>query len=131
MYLSLTIVGMPSENTLLGGGNFCLSSSSDRTFSMPACVATVRGLVLAQSTKMSSMLEPAAVEIMLVVRYLEPPAGCGGPNPPGFGTLSLIVGVNHLQIFFLRISFNIIRLPTEGTPMLTSNYGPLIIGSEA
>ena len=68
---------------------------------------------------------------MLVVRYLEPPAGCGGPNPPGFGTLSLIVGVNHLQIFFLRISFNIIRLPTEGTPMLTSNYGPLIIGSEA
>src|SRR2546426_1699200 len=84
MYLSLTIVGMPSENTLLGGGNFCLSSSSDRTFPTLSLVATVRGFVLAQSTKMSPLFKPAAVEIMLVVRYLEPPAGCGEPNPPGF-----------------------------------------------
>src|SRR3989442_5223190 len=80
MYLSLTIVGMPSENTLLGGGNFCLSSSSDRPFSTLSLVATVRGFVLAQSTKMSPLFKPAAVEIMLVVRYLEPPAGCGVPN---------------------------------------------------
>jgi len=79
---------------------------------------------------MSPTFEPAAVEIMLVVRYLEPPAGCGEPNPPGFGTLSLLVGVNHLTDFFLRISSNIIRLPSEGTPMLTSNYGSLKIGVE-
>ena len=40
-------------------------------------------------------------------------------------------GSQLLTDFFLGISFNIIILPTEGTPMLTSNYGPLIIGSEA
>jgi len=63
----------------------------------------VRGFVLAQSTKMSPLFKPAAVEIMLVVRYLEPPAGCGEPNPPGFGPLSLLVGVNHLTDYFLRL----------------------------
>ena len=65
------------------------------------------------------MFEPAAVEIMLVVRYLETPAGCGEPNPPGLGSLSLLVGVNHLTDYFLSISSNMIRLPSEDTLMLT------------
>src|SRR3989442_6831177 len=103
MYLSLTIVGMPSENTLLGGGNFCLSSSSDRTFSTFSLVATVTGFVLAQSTKMSPLFKPAAAEIMLVVSYLETPAGCGESNPPGFRPLSLLLGVTHLTDYCLSL----------------------------
>ena len=89
----------------------------------------MRGFVFAQSTKMSPMFESVAVEIMLVVRYLEPPAGCGEPNRPGFGPLSLLVGVNHSTDYFLRTSSNIIRLPSEGNLMLTSNHGSLMKSS--
>src|SRR2546421_12771996 len=120
MYLSLTIVGIPSENTLLGGGNFCLSSFSDRTFSMLSRVATVRGFVLAQSTKNVANVRTGGGRNHANCKISRTAGRLRGTEPSRTRIPFATCGSQSLDRLLSQISSNIIRLPSEVTLMLRS-----------